>query len=176
MLWKPGLIIMNINWIKNGCFKRWYGARKQGGLSLKGRVLTFDIAGQLYGIDITSVKEINRRLRVTAVPDAPDYIVGLMNMRGQIVTVLDLAKKMLAGSGLHSSPSACVILKNLPGELDYIGFAIDRPGDVIEADDSNCEPSPAYMEGRHARFVKEVVKLKQELILVIEPSAIFDYQ
>ena len=143
---------------------------------MNGKLLTFYIAGQLYGIDITLVKEINRKIQITVVPDAPDSIIGLMNMRGQIVTVLDLGKQMLGSlEQSHSRPpSTCVILKNNPGELDYIGFVIDRLGNVVESADARYEPTPANLTDKLSRFVREVVKQEHEIILVLEPFAIFN--
>lgn len=141
---------------------------------VEGKVLTFYLCGQLFGLDITAVKEINRNIEYTPVPDAPAHIIGLLNMRGQVVTLFDLAGLMGYGQNSQKGRSTCIILKCLPGDSDYIGFLIDRLGSVVDVEEDICEPPPANMGGNENRFLFEVVKLRDELLMVIDHRIIFE--
>jgi purine-binding chemotaxis protein CheW len=140
---------------------------------MRGKVLTFYLCGCLYGIDIKLVKEIGRHAEYTPIPDAPDHIVGLMNMRGQIVTLFNLAKLMNHSLMSDIGRSTCIILKNTPDEPDYVGLLTDRSGSVVDIEEEQCEPSPANMDHSFQEYVSEVVKLKDQILMIINPQFIY---
>ncbi|RJQ77312.1 MAG: hypothetical protein C4519_13650 [Desulfobacteraceae bacterium] len=115
---------------------------------------------------------MNRHIEYSPVPDAPAHIIGLLNMRGQIVTLVDLAGLMGYERKNGRDRPTCVILKNKPHNPDYIGFIIDRPGSVIDADEVVSEPPPANMSGMENKFVSEVVKLADKLLMIINHEAL----
>ncbi|MCX7841953.1 MAG: chemotaxis protein CheW [Clostridia bacterium] len=142
---------------------------------MTGKVLTFRLEGGLLGIDITLVKEISRSVEFTPVPDAPEYIVGLFNMRGQVVTLLNLMKMIGKDGKKWEQKSACIFLKNLQGDAsDQVGFPIDAPGDVVDIEDEQCEPPPANVGGMEGEFIECVVKLEDELLIIIDPLKVFE--
>jgi purine-binding chemotaxis protein CheW len=136
------------------------------------QVLTFYLGGNLLGINVRLIKEINRNVEYTPVPDAPRHILGLFNMRGQVVTLFDLARILGLKGGNERGRITCIVLKE-PCDPDQVGFFIDRPGDVIDVDREECEPPPANVGGVEGEFIKYVVKLDGELLIVIEPDKIF---
>lgn len=138
-----------------------------------GKVLTFYLNNSLLGIDITLVSEINRNVEYTPVPDAKKHIVGLFNMRGQVVTLFNLAKLMGYEAENIENKSACIILKAPPNDPNQIGFLINRSGDVVDIEKENCEPPPANVEIIDGEFINSVVKLKDELLMIINPQKIF---
>lgn len=137
-------------------------------------MLTFYLNGNLYGIDILAVKEINRNIEYTPVPDAPSSVIGLLNMRGQVVTLFNLAGLMGLELGDGREHSTCIILKSTPLNPDYVGFLIERPGSVIDINEGICEPPPANMSGLENKFVSKVVKLEDELLTIIDQQVIFE--
>jgi purine-binding chemotaxis protein CheW len=141
---------------------------------VNGSILTFHLCNQLFGIDITTVKEIDRNVEFTPVPDAPPFIVGLLNMRGQIVTLINLAALTGFEHYRNGNRCTCLILKNKTDNSDYIGFLIDNPGSVIDITDENCEPPPANLNISNDHFVREVVKLKDDLVIVIDHHLIYE--
>lgn len=141
---------------------------------MRGTVLTFYIGNNLFGIDILAVKEINRNIEYTAVPGAPPHIIGLLNMRGQIVTLFNLAYLMGYGGEAGKDALTCVILKNRPDNPDYAGFLIDRPGSSVEVAEEICEPPPANTGNVENKFISEVVKLEGELLMIIDRQALFE--
>lgn len=132
------------------------------------QILTFYLCDSLIGINVTLIKEINRNIEYTPVPGAKPHIIGLFNMRGQVVTLFDLAG--LIGLSAESRPDrlTCIILKE-PGYPDQVGFRIDRPGDVLEIDRNDFESPPANINGMESEYLSGVVKLEDELLLVIDP-------
>jgi purine-binding chemotaxis protein CheW len=135
-------------------------------------VLTFHLCGSLLGINVTLIKEINRNIEYTPVPGSQPHIEGLFNMRGQVVTLFNLAKLLgLKHSGRQSRVS-CIILK-VPHDPDQVGFFIDKPGDVIHIDADEYELPPANVGGVEGEFIESVVKLDEELLIIIQPDKVF---
>ncbi|WP_248927017.1 chemotaxis protein CheW [Paenibacillus hamazuiensis] len=139
---------------------------------MKGRVLTFYLCDCLYGLDISKVKEISRHADFTPVPDAPEHIAGLLNMRGKIVTLFDLAKLLGHPPADGIRRTACIILKNTEDEPDYAGLLIDRPDSVIDIEEAFCERPQDHLEN-HSGCIREVVKLKDRLLMIIDPGCIY---
>lgn len=132
------------------------------------------MGGYLFGMDILAVKEINRHAEYTAVPDAPSHILGLLNMRGQVVTLIDLAGLMGYRLSSGKENKTCIILKNNQDNPDYVGFFIDYPGSVLDIDEDNCEPPPPNVSIMENKFVDGVVKLEEGLLLIINHPAIYE--
>ncbi len=143
---------------------------------MEGKVLTFYLCDRLFGIDITMVKEINRNIKYTPVPRSRDYIVGLFNMRGQVVTLFDIGKRLEYEEGCNKNRPTCITLKPKTPDADLVGFLIDRPGDVLEVGDHECEPLPANISAVEAKFLKEVIKKDTELIMLIDTEEIFQHE
>ena len=138
------------------------------------KVLSFRIAGKLYGIEITEVKEINRNVEYTTVPRAEMHIVGLFNMRGQIVTLFDLAS-ILAQSDKRkrSGRVTCIILKQGSGGPNQCGFIIDEPDDVLDLEPSVVEDPPSQLLTDQSDHIAKVARLPDELLLIINPKTVF---
>ena len=135
---------------------------------MNGKVLTFYLNGSLLGIDITVVKEINRNVEFTPVPQANNNIAGLFNMRGQVVTLMNLAKILGFEVEEQENKTSCIILKSRLGAGDYVGLLIDQPEDVIDIEEAWCEKPPANVGSIEGEFIKELVKLKDRLIIILD--------
>lgn len=142
---------------------------------MNGKVLTFYICGKPFGIDITKVEEINRNIKYTPVPCAREYIVGLFNMRGQVVTLFDIGQRLEYIDKCKYENPTCITLKpSVMGE-DLVGFLIDKPGDVIDVEEHECEPLPANASDVEAKFIKEVIKRDSQIIMLIDTDEIFKH-
>lgn len=135
-------------------------------------ILSFNLCGNLLGVDVTLVKEINRNIEYTPIPGARDHIVGFFNMRGQVVTLFNLAKLLNLGEMEEQEKMICIILKS-PKDPDQVGFLIDSPGDVIEFDVEEYESTPANVGAVESEYIESVLKLKDQLLLVINCKKIF---
>ena len=130
---------------------------------------TFYVGEALCGMDILKVQEINKLMEMTRVPQAPGYVMGILNLRGQIVTVIDLGKK-LGLTSIEVNESSRNIIVNSDNE--YIGLLVTRIGDVVEADWQKVEPPPANIGGVQGAFFKGVFKMKDRLIGILDADRV----
>jgi purine-binding chemotaxis protein CheW len=125
---------------------------------------TFYLGDALCGMDILKVQEINKLLEMTEVPQAPDYVKGILNLRGQIVTVIDLGKKLglsMTDMGTHTRN----IIVNSNNE--YIGLLVDQIGDVERTDWDKIESPPANIGSLQGKYFEGVFKKDKSLIGIL---------
>ncbi len=126
---------------------------------------TFYIGDALCGMDILKIQEINKLTQMTKVPQAPDYVLGILNLRGQIVTIIDLGKKLGLGETDVSLDPRNIIVNSAGG---HVGLLVMKIGDVVEADLDKLETAPANMRGIQGEFFKGVYKMKANLIGILD--------
>ena len=126
---------------------------------------TFYVGDALCGMDILKIQEINKLMEMTEVPQAPDYVLGILNLRGQIVTIIDLGKK-LGLSSTKKNNGARNIIVNADGE--YIGLLVEKISDVEHADLEKIEPAPANIGGVQGKYFKGVFKTESQLIGILD--------
>lgn len=139
---------------------------------MTGKIMTFYLGGSLCGIDIAFAREINRNISYTPVLGGVPYVVGLLNLRGQIVTLFDLVR-LLKLTKQDTKESQCIILKK-PFRGDSVGFLIDRPGEVVDITPAMCELPPANVKKLQGKFIAEVAKSNQEIILILDVEKLAD--
>lgn len=126
---------------------------------------TFVLDGLCFGVEVTQVQEVLRYQEMTRVPLAPDTVHGLINLRGQIVTALD----MRACAGLTPRPEGQlpmnVVVRTDDGALSLL---VDEIGDVVDVDDTQFEPVPDTLRGRAAETSSGVYKLPSQLLLALD--------
>lgn len=126
---------------------------------------TFYVSDALCGINILKVQEINKVMQMTKVPQAPDYVLGILNLRGQIVTIIDLGKKLgLGKTSTHSSPRNIIV--NSSGS--HVGLLVESISDVVTADMNKVEPPPANMNGIQGKYFTGVCKTDKLLIGILD--------
>ncbi len=125
---------------------------------------TFYVGNALCGMDILKVQEINKIMQMTKVPQAPEYVLGILNLRGQIVTIIDLGKKLgLGETDLDQDPRNIIV--NSSG--GHVGLLVKKISDVIAADMEKQEHPPANMGGIQGEFFTGVYKTEKELIGIL---------
>ncbi len=130
---------------------------------------TFFVGDALCGMDILKVQEINKLMEMTVVPQAPDYVKGILNLRGQIVTIIDLAGKLgLDETALGDDPRNIIV--NAPGE--HIGLLVKQISDVVMADPEKIEPAPANMSGIQGNYFLGVYKTENKLIGILDTEQV----
>lgn len=143
---------------------------------------TFHLDGRLFGLEILTVREINRILDITPVPKAAAHICGLINLRGQIVTILDLAVRLgLPARGITDTTHN-IILKTASelglqgtGEItttDQVGLLVDAIGDVIAADETTIEPPSANVSEQEGRCLRGILKTDAGLLILLNLPAV----
>ncbi len=126
---------------------------------------TFNVGGALCGIDILSIQEINKHTDVTIVPQAPDYVKGVLNLRGKIVTIIDLGRKLGLDPINIGKDNRNIIVES---NEEQIGLFVESISDVLTADMSKIEPPPSNIVGSQGRFFTGVFKTENKLIGVLD--------
>jgi len=132
---------------------------------------TFSVSDRYVGIPVDRVQEVLLAQPITPVPLAHDHISGLLNLRGQIVTAIDLRARMGLPAREADAPSANVIVTTDGGPLSLL---VDRLGDVIPVDDASFEPPPDTLDARSARSIKGAFKLDDALLLDLDLDEALD--
>lgn len=151
---------------------------------------SFRLGEALFGMDILLVREINRNLEITPVEQAADFVLGVINLRGQIVTILDLGVRLGLPRRDFTNHSRCIVMKTaselagIEGGKNYASFApkdvvgvvVDQVGEVISIDASGIEKPPANINGVDSKFVQGMVKLDHDLMVVLNAREAFDME
>ena len=130
-----------------------------------GQFATFYVAGLYLGIEVFRVQEVNRYQAMTRVPLAPAVVSGLINLRGQIVTALDLRRRLELPDRPDDQYPTNVVVR--VGE-DAVSLLVDDVGDVIEVANDLLESAPATVTGVARELIRGVYKLDGALLLLLD--------
>jgi len=129
------------------------------------QLATFWLDGDLYGVEVEHVQEVLRSQNLTRVPLAPAAVAGLINLRGQVVTAIELRERL----GLTPRPEgtdAVVIVVRLHGEA--VSLLVDSIADVVDVDVRDFESPPDTMDGRARELIRGAYKLDGQLLLALD--------
>jgi purine-binding chemotaxis protein CheW len=129
------------------------------------QLCTFKLGGHLFGVDAQSVQEVIRYQEMTKVPMAPPAISGLINLRGQIVTAVDLRLRLGLGKLEGNRKPMNVVVRSDDGAVSLL---VDQIGDVIEVDDRNFEEPPDTLSGTARDLILGAYKLEGQLLLLLD--------
>lgn len=127
---------------------------------------TFTLGEFLFGIDVHEVQEISRYQELTAVPLASSEVRGLMNLRGQIITAIDL-RRLLKLAEKNDTPMNVIV--QTPSEV--VSLLVDDIGDVIDVDTDRFEPTPEIIGSSLKQLVEGVYKLDGKLLLIFSTKS-----
>jgi purine-binding chemotaxis protein CheW len=127
---------------------------------------TFLLDGHLFGVPVSSVQEVLKQQDVTPVPLAPREVSGLINLRGQIVTTLDLRTRLGLPGREAGAPSVSVVVRAADG--GPVSLVVDQIGDVLEAEDGALEPPPDTVPHEVRELVSGICKLDEQLMLLLD--------
>ncbi len=128
-------------------------------------ICTFYLRNQIYGVNIQNVREINKNQVYTKTPRAPEFVLGVMNLRGRIVTVIDLAVKLGLSPSRTTSETRILIVDS---HNEYVGLLIDRIGDVVSAPGADIDPPPANLDDVAGAMTVGVYKSPGLLINILD--------
>ncbi|MGI9953334.1 chemotaxis protein CheW [Moorellaceae bacterium AZ2] len=128
------------------------------------QLVVFDLAGELYGLDIFDVREIIKDTPVTKIPRAPDFVEGVVNLRGKLIPVIDLKKRFGLEKGERTKEARIIIADISEQEA---GLVVDSVKEVATVDESSIEPAPAVTTV-NAAFVEGLARTDDKLIIIIK--------
>jgi len=136
----------------------------------KNRYLTFYLEDELYGVDIMSVQEIIAMMKTTPVPKTPECVKGVMNLRGNIIPVVELRTKFEMPQKEPEMYTAIVIVKI---EGTSIGFIVDRVEEVVNISDENLSEPPTFGAAVNADYLHKMAQHENDVVMILDLHAIF---
>ncbi len=136
-----------------------------------GQFSTFFVADLFFGVDVLHVQEVLRSQHMTPVPQAPDVIEGLINLRGQIVTAIDMRRRLLLPPNTADQASMNMVVRTADGAVSLL---VDEIGDVLDMDASTYEQPPDNLAPAARELIRGVYKLKDRLLLVLDEERTVD--
>jgi purine-binding chemotaxis protein CheW len=133
--------------------------------------VTATIGDQLFGLPILCVQDVFMPKRLTRVPLAPPEIAGVLNLRGRIVTVIDMRVRLGLGQREDSSQPMAI---GIESRGESYGFLIDAIGEVLKLDDNSREANPVNLDSRLARVSAGVHRLEGQLLVVIDVDRVLE--
>lgn len=134
------------------------------------QLVTFKLENDEFGVDILKVQEINRMMNITKIPNAPDFIEGVINLRGKIIPIVDLRKKLGFPSKEYDKATRIIVIE-LEGII--LGFVVDSVSEVLRIPRNTIEPPPSIIRGIESEFIEGVGKLEDRLLILLELKKIF---
>ena len=135
------------------------------------QLVTFELAGETFGVDVLLVQEIIRMAPVTRVPQSAPDVEGIINLRGRIVPVVDLRTRFGIERAEPTDQSRVVVL-DLGGRV--LGFTVDRVREVLVLDADAVEPAPEAITDNHGAYIEGVANLDDRLLIVLSLPRMFD--
>lgn len=136
------------------------------------KILSFKINNEIYAVNVMNVVSIDQRTHITELPLAPKHVLGVINMRGQIVPVLSLRKLFNFGDDRNDKSSCVVFLETEAGQL---GCQIDEVCDVTEinAKDENTSLVDT-LQSDNSKFLEQIIKLNDRIVFILNCNRIYD--
>ncbi len=144
------------------------------GITQTSQYLTFKLDNEIYAMDITTVREVLDITQITKVPQMPDFMCGVINLRGSVVPVVDLRLKF----GLEKAASvreACIVIIEiiLDDEETVLGILVDSVQEVISLEPEQIDPPPRIGTRLKTQFIKGMGKKDKEFIIILETAKVF---
>ena len=131
------------------------------------QLVNFRLRDEEFGLDIGSVREITRVGDITHIPEAPSFIYGVTNLRGQVIAVIDLARQFGLAPQQDLPETAKIVVTEIKGQT--VGMLVDEVPEVLKIADENIEPAPELIQTEvRTDYIKGVGKLDNRLIILLD--------
>ena len=139
-----------------------------------GKFLTFEVNGQCYGIELKQINAIiEADCSITPVPEFPEYGKGIINLRGDIIPIIDLRLRFhMPEKPFDSSTCIIVAYSGDPADKSYIGFVVDRVYDVTDISGKDISPAPKIASGKKQAYMTSVAKHKDRIVLILDTDVL----
>ena len=127
--------------------------------------VTFRLEEETYGINVMQVQEVLRYTEIAPVPGAPDYVLGIINLRGNVVTVIDTRARFGLSSGDVSDQSRIVIIES---DKQVVGILVDSVAEVVYLKTSEIDSAPNVGTDESAKFIQGVSNRSGELLILVD--------
>lgn len=129
------------------------------------QLVTFRLQDETYGINVTQVREVLRVTEIAPVPGAPTYVLGIINLRGNVVTVIDTRNRFGLMSHEIDDASRIVIIES---EDQVVGILVDSVAEVVELRQSEIDSAPSVGSDESSRYIQGVATRDRDLLIVVD--------
>lgn len=129
------------------------------------QLVTFRLKDETYGINVMQVQEVLRVSEIAPVPGAPDYVLGIINLRGNVVTVIDTRTRFGLSTGELDDASRIVIIES---EQQVVGILVDSVAEVVELRQSQIDSAPNTGNEDSSRYIQGVASRDEDLLIVVD--------
>lgn len=136
--------------------------------------LTFKLNNEIFGVDVAQVREILDCVKITKVPQTPDFMCGVINLRGSVVSVVDMNLKF-GMSKTEKTVNTCIVVVEvtIDGSTTVIGALVDSVQEVFEIEPQNIEPAPKIGTKLKTEFIKGMGKRDDDFIIILDIDLVF---
>ncbi|MFK8068209.1 MAG: chemotaxis protein CheW [Gammaproteobacteria bacterium] len=127
--------------------------------------VTFRLDGETYGINVMQVQEVLRMTEVAPVPGAPDYVVGIINLRGNVVTVIDTRKRFGLMPKDHDDATRIVIIES---DNNIVGILVDSVAEVVNLRGSQIETAPNVGNEESSKYIQGVFSREEDILILVD--------
>lgn len=129
------------------------------------QLVTFSIGEEEFGVDILKVQEIIRTMEITKVPRAPEFVEGVINLRGKVIPIIDLRRRFGLDSREHDKHTRIIVIEinNM-----IVGFVVDSVSEVLRIPANTVEPPPPVVAGLESEYISGVGKLEDRLLILLD--------
>ncbi|WP_031385823.1 chemotaxis protein CheW [Desulfonatronum thiodismutans] len=129
------------------------------------QLVTFHIGEEEFGVEILKVQEIIRMMGITRVPKAPDFVEGVINLRGKVIPIIDLRTRFGMAAQDHDKHTRIIVI-----EINsvIIGFVVDSVSEVLRIPADTVEPPPPIISGIESEYIRGVGKLADRLLILLD--------
>ncbi len=129
------------------------------------QLVSFKVGEEEFGVDILKVQEINKMTLITRVPNAPDFVEGVINLRGRVIPIVDLRKRLGMPEKQHDKNTRIIVVEIVS---KTIGFVVDAVSEVLRISRDITEKPPELVAGIDADYITAVAKLEDRLLILLD--------
>ena len=129
------------------------------------QLVSFKIGNEEFGVDINRVQEINRMMKLTEVPNSPDFVDGVINLRGRVIPVVDLRTRLNMVRAEHNSNTRIIVVEL---NSNTVGFIVDEVSEVLRIPKEITEAPPDMVGGVDSDYITSIGKLEDRLLILLD--------
>lgn len=137
----------------------------EDGLKKTKRVLVFSLGDENYGVEIDQTKEVIRPSDITKVPNTPEFVIGVMNLRGEIISIIDI-RYFFGIAQKEKNKDVRIIVTDVTGEP--IGIIVDKVEDTIDIQEDKIQPPLATLKGNVAAYTRGQVDINKKILILLD--------
>ena len=147
----------------------------ENSVSLNGKYFTFELGDETYGVGILNVQEIIKMQKITKIPRAPDYVEGVVNLRGKVIPVISI-RSIFGMEEVETSRDTCIVIMQVnQGDISIIiGAIVDRVSEVLNIGEEEIEPAPSFGAQVDKQFILGMAKTKDSVKILLDADKLVD--